>query len=206
MLIEKLKKIDSLGEMISIFIAINFIVQISFKVGFLNHFGYWSIALFNPIEIMFGNLQLLLIYILIFSYIYSEESVITMIIGILIVTVIPFISAWLYGAGFDIQPLYIFGIIVGVFGILLKKIAIGTHLELGTIIIILCLFPLLYGVFAARSLHVDELSQIGITKGDTVEQWFIIDKFSDSFLTISKDKTTLKIIKLDQADVIYLPK
>lgn len=206
MLIEKLKKIDSLGEMITIFIAINFVVQISFKVGFLNHFGYWSIALFNPIEIMFGNLHLLLIYILIFSYIFSEEYVIMMIWGILAVTVIPFISAKLYGYSFDIQPLYIFGIIIGVFGILLKKLAMGTHLELSTIIILICLCPLLYGIFEAESLHTNELSQIKITKGDTVEQWFIIDKFSDSFLTLNKDKTTIKIIKLDQADVIYLPK
>lgn len=67
MIIEKLKSISSITELVSVFIIINFIVQVSFKVGFLNVYGYWTISLFNPIEIMFGNLELMLIYILIFQ-------------------------------------------------------------------------------------------------------------------------------------------
>src|SRR5690606_34350786 len=149
MLIEKLSNIDSLPEMVSIFVALNFIVQISFKLGFLYNYGYWSIALFNPIEIMFGNLELLLIYILIFSYIYSEEYVIPIIIGILTVTVVPFLSAWLYGAEFGLPPFAIFGIVIGFFGIILKKKAINTELEVSTIIVLLILLPLLYGVIIA---------------------------------------------------------
>jgi len=206
MLIEKLSNIDSLPEMVSIFVALNFIVQISFKLGFLYNYGYWSIALFNPIEIMFGNLELLLIYILIFSYIYSEEYVIPIIIGILTVTVVPFLSAWLYGAEFGLPPFAIFGIVIGFFGIILKKKAINTELEVSTIIVLLILLPLLYGVIIASHLQINELAEIRITEGNTVEQWFIIDKFSDSFLTINKDKTAIKIIKLDQPKVINLPK
>lgn len=206
MLIRKLSNIDSLPEIVSIFIALNFVVQISFKLGFLYNYGYWSIALFNPIEIMFGNLELLLIYILIFSYIYSEEYVIPIIIGILTVTVVPFLSSWLYGAGFDLPPFAIFGIVIGFVGIILKKKAINTELEVSTIIVLLILLPLLYGMIIATNLQTNELAEIRITEGNTVEQWFIIDKFSDSFLTINEDKTAIKIIKLDEPKAINLPK
>ena len=206
MLIAKLSKIDSLPEMISIFVALNFVVQISFKLGFLSSYGYWSIALFNPIEIMLGNLELLLIYILIFSYIFNEDHVIPIIMGILTITVAPFLSSWLYGAGFNISPLALFGIVIGSVGIVLKKKWINTSLEMPTIVVLLIAFPLLYGLITASNLQVDKLAKIKITEGNTVEQWFIIDKFSDSFLTINSDKTAIKIIKLDQPKAINLPK
>src|SRR5690606_40247822 len=98
------------------------------------------------------------------------------------------------------------GIVIGFFGIILKKKAINTELEVSTIIVLLILLPLLYGVIIASHLQINELAEIRITEGNTVEQWFIIDKFSDSFLTINKDKTAIKIIKLDQPKVINLPK
>lgn len=206
LLMQKLNKIDSLPEMISLFIALNFVVQISFKLGFLSSYGYWSIALFNPIEIMFGNLELLLIYILIFAYIYSEKTIFSMVLGVITVTIVPFISSWIYGAGFNLPSTAIFGIVIGFFGILLKTKAINTNLEIMTIIILLIVLPHLYGLITANQLKTNQLAEITITEEDTVEQWFIIDKFSDSFLTINKDKTTLKIIKLDQPTAIHLPK
>lgn len=86
MIIEKIKSTSSITELVSIFITINFIVQVSFKVGFLSIYGYWTISLFNPIEIMFGNLEIMLIYVLIFSSIIYEKSLIQMMTMILCIT------------------------------------------------------------------------------------------------------------------------
>lgn len=205
MLLRKLSTINSLTEIISIFVALNFVVQVSFKLGFLYSYGHWSIALFNPIEIMFGNLEVLLIYILIFSYVYSEKLIAPIIFGIFSVTVAPFVSTWIYGGSFSLPPMSIFGIVIGILGIFLKKMAIDTKLELPTIIILLIILPLLYGLIISTNLKIDQLAEIKITEGEVVEQWFIIDKFSDSFLTINEDKNAIKIIKLDQPKAIQLP-
>ncbi len=203
MIIEKLKSISSITELVSVFIIINFIVQVSFKVGFLNVYGHWTISLFNPIEIMFGNLELMLIYILIFSSIIYEKSLAQMVYMVLCITILPYIIPMLLHK-YYLSPLSIYGVIIGLMGIFITKFAKqNSTSEIASLTILLIIAPLLFGIYLNNRLNTNDLSFINL-KDQTSEKWFILDKFSDSFLLINEDKSKLKIIKIEEQKSIIL--
>lgn len=75
--------------------------------------------------------------------------------------------------------------------------------EIASLTILLIIAPLLFGIYLSNRLNTKELSFINL-KDQTSEKWFILDKFSDSFLLINEDKTELKIIKIEEQKSIIL--
>ncbi|OTU44244.1 hypothetical protein CAT37_09405 [Acinetobacter pittii] len=196
MIIEKIKSTSSITELVSIFITINFIVQVSFKVGFLSIYGYWTISLFNPIEIMFGNLEIMLIYILIFSSIIYERSLIQMMTMILCITFFPYIVPMIMQKIF-LPPLSIFGMVIGLIGIFITKVAKqNSTSEISSLTTLLIIAPLLFGAYLGNMLDTKKLSEITLNEKN-IEKWFILDKFSDNFLLINESKSKLKTIKIE---------
>ncbi|WP_075382529.1 hypothetical protein [Acinetobacter pittii] len=196
MIIEKLKSTSSITELVSIFITINFIVQVSFKVGFLSIYGYWTISLFNPIEIMFGNLEIMLIYVLIFSSIIYEKSLIQMMTMILCITVFPYIIPMIMQKIF-LPPLSIFGMVIGLIGIFITKVAKqNSTSEISSLTTLLIIAPLLFGAYLGNMLDIKKLAEITLNEKN-LEKWFILDKFSDNFLLINENKSKLKTIKIE---------
>ncbi|MCE6000298.1 hypothetical protein KWF86_08035 [Acinetobacter pittii] len=196
MIIEKIKSTSSITELVSIFITINFIVQVSFKVGFLSIYGYWTISLFNPIEIMFGNLEIMLIYVLIFSSIIYEKSLIQMMTMILCITVFPYIIPMIMQKIF-LPPLSIFGMVIGLIGIFITKVAKqNSTSEISSLTTLLIIAPLLFGAYLGNMLDIKKLAEITLNEKN-LEKWFILDKFSDNFLLINENKSKLKTIKIE---------
>ncbi|WP_326938924.1 hypothetical protein [Acinetobacter pittii] len=196
MIIEKIKSTSSITELVSIFITINFIVQVSFKVGFLSIYGYWTISLFNPIEIMFGNLEIMLIYVLIFSSIIYEKSLIQMMTMILCITVFPYIIPMIMQK-FFLPPLSIFGMVIGLIGIFITKVAKqNSTSEISSLTTLLIIAPLLFGAYLGNMLDIKKLAEITLNEKN-LEKWFILDKFSDNFLLINENKSKLKTIKIE---------
>lgn len=206
MIISKLRNTSSIPELITIFIAINFIFQVSYKIGFLGTFGFWTITLFNPIEIMFGNVEILIIYILIFSYIIGTQNTSGILYGIACVTLFPFLSNVIISGEFNIPSYCIFGIFIGLLGLVLKKYAIDTANELTMLVLIFMIAPLLYGAIYGIRFQTSSLAEMEYKTEDKIEIRYILDKFSDSFITIDKDKTNIKIIKIENSKQIKIRK
>ncbi|KQE43967.1 hypothetical protein APD45_03800, partial [Acinetobacter baumannii] len=141
MFLEKIKSAESIPEMITLFITFNFIIQTSYKFGFLSSYGYWTISLYNPIEIMFGNLEMILTYILVFTYVIYDKFTIGSLVGILTTFIVPFISQFIYTGIFYIPKFSYFAIAIGIFGIALKNTKNNDLLETSLFSILLCILP-----------------------------------------------------------------
>ncbi|WP_119689278.1 hypothetical protein [Acinetobacter nosocomialis] len=196
MFLEKIKSAESIPEMITLFITFNFIIQTSYKFGFLSSYGYWTISLYSPIEIMFGNLEMILTYILVFTYVIYDKFTIGSLIGIFTTFIVPFLSQFIYTGIFHIPIFSYFAIAIGVFGIALKSTKNNNLIETSLFSILLCILPLLYGFYENNSLKVEKLAKATLNV-TTDNEWFILDKFSDNFLLINKDKDDLKVVKIN---------
>ncbi|KCY45463.1 hypothetical protein J715_4366 [Acinetobacter baumannii 1571545] len=203
MFLEKIKSAESIPEMITLFITFNFIIQTSYKFGFLSSYGYWTISLYNPIEIMFGNLEMILTYILVFTYVIYDKFTIGSLVGILTTFIVPFISQFIYTGIFYIPKFSYFAIAIGIFGIALKNTKNNDLLETSLFSILLCILPLVYGVYENNSLKVEKLAKATLNV-KTEKEWFILDKFSDNFLLIDKDKDDLKVVKINDLENINI--
>ena len=203
MFVEKIKSTDSIPEMITLFITFNFIIQTSYKFGFLSSYGYWTISLYNPIEIMFGNLELILTYILVFTYVIYDKFTISSLIGILITFIVPFISQFIFTGIFHIPTFSYFAITIGISGIILKKIKDNDFAETSLFSILLCILPMVYGIYENHSLKVDKLTKATLNIS-TDKEWYILDKFSDNLILISKDKNDLKVVKINDLKTINI--
>ncbi|MDO7442355.1 hypothetical protein ACT44R_15580 [Acinetobacter baumannii] len=203
MFLEKIKSAESIPEMITLFITFNFIIQTSYKFGFLSSYGYWTISLYNPIEIMFGNLEMILTYILVFTYVIYDKFTIGSLVGILTTFIVPFMSQFIYTGIFYIPKFSYFAIAIGIFGIALKNTKNNDLLETSLFSILLCILPLVYGVYENNSLKVEKLAKATLNV-TTDKEWFILDKFSDNFLLINKDKDDLKVVKINDLENINI--
>lgn len=204
MIITKLSETKSLPELITIFIALNFIIQLSYKIGLFGNYGFWIVTLFNPIEIMLGSVELLIIYILIFSYIIKEDSLLDNLFGIISITIAPYISQLIYTGKFLIPSYAIFGIFIGLTGYCLKKFAINTKSELPLLIIIFMISPLIFGLFSSSRLDINDLPKLELETKNQVETRYIIGNFSDNFITINNNKSNIQIVKTEDAGKILI--
>lgn len=198
MIIDKIKNINSIPEMVTFFITINFIVQISYKFGFLTPYGNWTLSLFSPIELMIGNLELIFFYIMIFTGIIYEKAFSAILKSILFITVIPFIGVWIYTGNFTIPASSFFAIVIGIIGFFLKNVEKDSTDEIYLFVVLLCVAPLIYGAYSSKSLQMKTLTLIEL-KEQVTENWYILDKFSDSFLLVNEKNNTLKIVKIEDA-------
>lgn len=203
MIIDKIKNSNSIPEMVTLFITINFIVQISYKFGFLAPYGNWTLSLFSPIELMLGNLQLIFIYIMIFTGIIFEVSISKIITSILCFTIVPYISVWIYTGDFKIPVTSIFAIVIGIVGFVLKSIKHDTTLEIFLFVVLLCIVPLFYGLNSNSNSPKENLALIEL-KDQEAEKWYILDKFSDSFLLVNEKNNSLKIVKIEDTKKIQI--
>lgn len=205
MIIDKIKTTNSIPEMVTLFITINFIVQISYKFGFLAPYGNWTLSLFSPIELMIGNLELIFFYIMIFTGIIYENAFSAILKSILFITVFPFIGVWIYTGNFTIPASSFFAIFIGLVGFVLKKVKQSSTNEIFLFVVLLCVAPMLYGVFSSLNLQKKSLAIIELKEQET-EKWYILDKFSDSFLLVNEKNNSLKIVKIEDAKKIQIKK
>ncbi|MCE5997381.1 MULTISPECIES: hypothetical protein [Acinetobacter calcoaceticus/baumannii complex] len=205
MIIDKIKNTNSIPEMVTLFITINFIVQISYKFGFLANYGNWTLSLFSPIELMMGNLQLIFFYIMIFTGIIHEKAFLTILNTILCITVFPFISVWIYTGNFTIPASSYFAIVIGIVGFILKKVEKDSTIEIFLFVVLLCIAPMIYGFISSKNLPRQNLSLIELKEQET-EKWYILEKFSDSFLLVNEKNNSLKIVKIEETRKIHIIK
>ncbi|WP_288387673.1 hypothetical protein [uncultured Acinetobacter sp.] len=205
MIIDKIKNINSIPEMVTLFITINFIVQTSYKYGFLSNYGNWTLSLFSPIELMFGNLELIMLYIMIFTGIIYEKAFSVIITSILSLTIYPYIGVWIYTGTFTIPVTSIFAIAIGLIGFGLKIVEKNTTQEIFLLVILLCIAPLLYGLNSSKNSSSENLALVEL-KEKQIEKWYILDKFSDSFLLVNEKNNSLKIVKIEETKTIQIMK
>lgn len=205
MIIDKIKNTNSIPEMVTLFITINFIVQTSYKFGFLTNYGNWTLSLFSPIELMVGNLELILLYIMIFTGIIYEEAFSAIITSILSLTIYPYISVWIYTGAFTIPVTSIFAIVIGLIGFLLKNVEQDTTHEIFLFVVLLCIAPLFYGLNSNKNSPSENLALVELKEKET-EKWYILDKFSDSFLLVNEKNNSLKIVKIEETKRIQIIK
>lgn len=203
MIIDKIKTSNSIPEMVTLFITINFIVQISYKFGFLANYGYWTLSLFSPIELMLGNLELIFIYIMIFTGIIYENAFSKILSLILSLSIYPYISVWIYTGNFAIPVLSIFAIVIGILGFFLKKVKEDSTHEIFLFVVLLSVAPLIYGAYFSKNLQVRNLALMELKEQET-EKWYILDKFSDSFLLVNEKNNSLKIVKIEDTKKIQI--
>ncbi|KCZ16573.1 hypothetical protein K036_3991 [Acinetobacter baumannii 42057_5] len=138
-----------------------------------------------------------------FSSIIYEKSLAQMVYMVLCITILPYIIPMLLHK-YYLSPLSIYGVIVGLMGIFITKFAKqNSTSEIASLTILLIIAPLLFGIHLNNRLNTNDLSFINL-KDQTSEKWFILDKFSDSFLLINEDKSKLKIIKIEEQKSIIL--
>ncbi|MFW1892183.1 MULTISPECIES: hypothetical protein [Acinetobacter] len=205
MIIDKIKTTNSIAEMVTLFITFNFIVQTSYKFGFLSNYGNWTLSLFSPIELMFGNLELIFLYIMIFTGIIHEKAFSTIITSIISITIYPYISVLIYTGNFTIPVTSIFAIVIGIIGFILKNVEQDTTLETFLFVVLLCIAPLFYGLNSSKNLPMKNLASIELKEQES-ENWYILDKFSDSFLLVNEKNNTLKIVKIEETKAIQILK
>ncbi|MDC5394071.1 hypothetical protein OHW68_09275 [Acinetobacter baumannii] len=205
MIIDKIKNTNSIPEMVTLFITINFIVQTSYKFGFLAPYGNWTMSLFSPTELMFGNLELIFFYIMIFTGIIYEKAFSAILTSILLITVIPFIGVWIITGNFTIPASSFFAIVIGILGYFLKIVEKDSTNEIFLFVVLLCAAPLIYGAFSSLNLQKKSLAVIELKEQET-EKWYILDKFSDSFLLVNEQNNRLKIVKIEDSNNIQIIK
>ena len=203
MIIDKIKNTNSIPEMVTLFITINFIVQTSYKFGFLAPYGNWTLSLFSPIELMMGNLDLIFFYIMIFTGIIYEKAFSAILKSILWITVIPFIGIWIYTGNFTIPASSIVAIAIGIVGFFLKNVEKDSTNEIYLFVVLLCISPLIYGAYSSKSLQIKTLASIELKEQET-EKWYILEKFSDSFLLVNEKNNSLKIVKIEDTKKIQI--
>ncbi|HAV6151133.1 hypothetical protein OHW02_17840, partial [Acinetobacter baumannii] len=69
--------------------------------------------------------------------------------------------------------------------------------------ILLCILPMVYGIYENHSLKVDKLTKATLNIS-TDKEWYILDKFSDNLILISKDKNDLKVVKINDLKTINI--
>ncbi|MDO7534989.1 hypothetical protein Q5113_05355 [Acinetobacter pittii] len=205
MIIDKIKNTNSIPEMVTLFITINFIVQTSYKFGFLAPYGNWTLSLFSPTELMFGNLELIFFYIMIFTGIIYENAFSAILKSILFITVFPFIRVWIYTGNFTIPSSSFFAIVVGLVGYFLKNVKEDSTIEIFLFVVLLCAAPLIYGAFSSLNLQKKNLAVIELKEQES-EKWYILEKFSDSFLLVNEKNNSLKIVKIEETKTIQIIK
>lgn len=205
MIIDKIKNSNSIPEMVTLFITINFIVQISYKFGFLAPYGNWTLSLFSPTELMIGNLELIFFYIMIFTGIIYEKAFSAILKSILFITVIPFIGIWIITGNFTIPASSFFAIVIGILGYFLKIVEKDSTNEIFLFVVLLCAAPLIYGAFSSLNLQKKSLAIIELKEQES-EKWYILDKFSDSFLLVNEKNNRLKIVKIEDTKNIQIVK
>lgn len=203
MIIDKIKTSNTIPEMVTLFITINFIVQISYKFGFLARYGNWTLSLFSPIELMMGNLDLIFFYIMIFTGIIYEKAFSAILTSILCITVFPFVGVWIWTGNITIPSSSFFAIVVGLVGYFLKNVKNDSTSEIFLFVVLLCVAPIFYGVFSSLNLQNKSLAIIELKEQET-EKWYILDKFSDSFLLVNENNNSLKIVKIEDAKKIQI--
>ncbi|EJP41013.1 hypothetical protein MKR66_05245 [Acinetobacter baumannii] len=62
---------------------------------------------------------------------------------------------------------------------------------------------MVYGIYENHSLKVDKLTKATLNIS-TDKEWYILDKFSDNLILISKDKNDLKVVKINDLKTINI--
>lgn len=190
---------SSLSEIITISIACIFTIQISYKFGFYSSYNQeWILSLFSPIDILFSNFNLILIYI--FSFVYIErivnaenENKTSLAINGLVMIISSYAYALYKGA---ISP-YFIGIMCAIFicsiGIIkAEKVTTKIFFLLGALIFI----PMVYGSLDANKTTIANLPKVNLK--DDQNDWRLLDKYSEKIITIknSSKETKVKEIKI----------
>ncbi|OTU20525.1 hypothetical protein [Acinetobacter pittii] len=96
-----------------------------------------------------------------------------------------------------LPPLSIFGMVIGLIGIFITKVAKqNSTSEISSLTTLLIIAPLLFGAYLGNMLDIKKLAEITLNEKN-LEKWFILDKFSDNFLLINENKSKLKTIKIE---------